>query len=598
MDQPSQSGSERTPWQGDQAPCVYCGQVIGRSEERCPHCRTSFSLAVRRASREVIGPWYYLDSRNPSGRGVTFETLIKMIEKGRLKSDSVVRGPTTHQDWMFAAETPRLAKYLGLCPHCFAEAKPEDTYCARCQLNMNQRPTEPRPGIPADLAKAPVHAAAYEVEKQLAATTIPSDETLEGEPLDIPVPPASGARAGLRPAMARPEVTTSAAEMVAAMASVPAPATSSAAAAAAAAAARAGGERPSRAVVAAWRTKPKIWIVLLLTWATLVPLLVIFLLTAALPMGARNALRGTFGMKPLPSPTAVTTVVPPEGQPSRPPNEWVNARLADADAAEKARDYAGAIKIYRNIIAATNEAALYEPRIRDLDRRLQDERRDRMAKLQATIDRAESLKQERRYDEALAELRTIGPEDRARFRSLGFSVENMEQACRAEQAGGLQEQREKQLAARLAQAAQERAARHPDQALKIYREVGATYPPEMIQKFINLAQEIKTLEAQVAAAMPPPPKPKPPEPPKPPELTAEQAKAITDDLMGQALTFEKSEKLAEALAKFQEVKTRVDRKYWPENLEDRIRTVKAKQEALQFFGVETPKKPKTSEPPK
>ena len=98
MDPTPESQGSVPDWRGDQAPCVYCGQVISRAEERCPHCRTSMSVAVRLASREIIGPWYYLDPRNLSGRGVTFEALIKMIEKGRIRHDSIVRGPTTHQD--------------------------------------------------------------------------------------------------------------------------------------------------------------------------------------------------------------------------------------------------------------------------------------------------------------------------------------------------------------------------------------------------------------------------------------------------------------------------------------------------------------------
>ncbi|HUU32154.1 MAG TPA: hypothetical protein VMY69_08660, partial [Phycisphaerae bacterium] len=185
MNPADSTSEEQVPWRSDMAPCIYCGQVVSRSEERCPYCRTSFSTAVRKASREVLGPWYYLDARNPSGRGVTFETIIKMAEKGRIRPDSVVRGPTTHQDWMYAAETPRLAKYLGMCPHCFAEAKPEEVYCSRCQLNMNTRPADVRPGIPPDLVREPVHRAAYEAEKELARGVRPA-ESPAGEPLDTP----------------------------------------------------------------------------------------------------------------------------------------------------------------------------------------------------------------------------------------------------------------------------------------------------------------------------------------------------------------------------------------------------------------------------
>ena len=134
MSEAADSPETQPPWQAEEGPCPFCGRVIPRTSPRCTHCRTSLSLAVRKASREVQGEWFYLDARNPSGRGVDFETIVKMVEKGRIRRESVVRGPTTHQDWTYAGEAPRLAKYLGMCPHCFAEADPGETYCGHCQI--------------------------------------------------------------------------------------------------------------------------------------------------------------------------------------------------------------------------------------------------------------------------------------------------------------------------------------------------------------------------------------------------------------------------------------------------------------------------------
>ena len=66
------------------------------------------------------------------------------------------------------------------------------------------------------------------------------------------------------------------------------------------------------------------------------------------------------------------------------------------------------------------------------------------------------------------------------------------------------------------------------------------------------------------------------------------------DLMKEAAALEKSEKFADALAKLEEIKQKFEQKFWPEGLEKKIRDVKAKKEALEFFGVEGPKKaPKT-----
>ncbi|MCX5683980.1 MAG: hypothetical protein NT049_09880, partial [Planctomycetota bacterium] len=272
MDSTAGSPASKGPWTSDKAPCVYCGQIIGRADDRCPHCKMSFSLAVRKASREVMGDWFYLDPRNPSARGVTFETLIKMIEKGRIRTDSIVRGPTTQNDWMYAAEAPRLAKYLGQCPHCFAEAKPEDTFCTRCQLNMNTRLGEPRPGIPPDLVREPFHRPAHDIEKQLSQPA----PTPQGAAVTS-APAASAAGVG------GPSVTPEPPKVVTA--------TAAAAAAAMAEASPATGDRASRVGIAR-RRGPRLWLVLVLTWVTLIP--VGILLYYANVGGIRDGFRNTF----------------------------------------------------------------------------------------------------------------------------------------------------------------------------------------------------------------------------------------------------------------------------------------------------------------
>ena len=292
MAETDDSSSDQPAWKGDEAPCVYCGQVIERSSDRCPHCRTSFSFAVRQASRETVGDWSYLDPRNLSGRGVTFETLIKMIEKGRLKADSIVRGPTTNHDWTYAGETPRLAKYLGMCPHCFTEAKPEETFCTSCQLNMNTRPADPRPGIPPELVTEPFHKAAYEMEEKLAEAAAETVEAPAAAP--APTPPPGPAP---RPAAWRE----------------PTPSATAAAAAAAVA------ERKSRIVaVAGRRGRPKLWLVIILTWGTLLPILVLGYLFIP---GVQNWFH--------------TTSAPPEisNLPPKPGDAWFQNQLAEADKA-------------------------------------------------------------------------------------------------------------------------------------------------------------------------------------------------------------------------------------------------------------------------
>jgi hypothetical protein len=565
MDPQNDSSDGQAAWKGDKAPCIYCGQIVSRTEERCPHCRTSFSLAVRQAAREIVGPWYYLDSRNPSGRGVTFETLIKMIEKGRIRADSIVRGPTTHQDWLYAAEAPRLAKYLGMCPHCFAEVKPEDTFCTRCQLNMNMRPGEPRPGIPPDLVREPFHKAANEMEKQLAGTASPVEAAaMASEKADTPRPAPVLTGPGLA---ARTESIASAA--AAAMAD------SSPAAA----------ERIGRPVPAAHRRKPRLWLVLVLTWITLIPL-ALFIYIANVPswFGAtdwKTNLQARFG-----GPST-------DGGTSHAGDEWLNSQLKEVDRAVAAREYNRALAVYDAIIAKTGDASWQARKEALLKQKAEEERRDRLAKLKERLQMADGLAADKKYDDALAVLRNIGSEDRTWLASLGVGVDKMEKSLKDQQAQAAKQKRqEEQLAGDLARAVQLRGAKNLSEALKVYRHIAATYPADIVQKQVNLDQAIQDIQTEIAAAKArATPTPEAPKPPVSSGMTTEEAAAAIADLMSQAAAAEKAEKFGPAVTILEGIKQKFEQKYWPDSLDERIRQDKAKEEALKFFGMDSSKKP-------
>ena len=541
------SGAE-TSWRSDQAPCVYCGQVIPRSSDRCPHCRTSFSLAVRRASREILGPWFYLDSRNPSGRGVTFEMLIKMVEKGRLQADSIVRGPTTHQDWMYAAEAPRLAKYLGLCPHCFAETKPEDTYCTSCQLNMNERPADSRPGVPADLAKPPYHLSAYEIEKELARSVPSAAEEASGGPSEAA--PAS-----------------TAAEAVAAFAERPTPTP----------------ERTWPVLVRAVDRKPKMWVVFALTWATLIPLILLWVF--AVPAGWKERL---FNRAPSSGTSTGSggNATGPNGQPT-PADPWVNEQLKEADRATAAGDLGRAIAIYEDLVRKTGDRT-WNARIQDLRaKQEQEDRRQRLAELQNRLKLAEQLAADHRHADALAILRNIAKEDRELLATINVSVLRMQAVFEEDAAKWRAEGEKKQkLAAQIEQAKRLADEGKLSEALAAYDQIAADFPAELVQEKINIHQVCDTLRARIEAAS------KPPTPPTPPpiSMTPAEIAAAVSKLVEEANTLEKGEKFGETLQKLEEVR-KFDRKFWPEGLENRIKSITAKKEALEFFGMGADKRP-------
>src|SRR5688500_10391769 len=125
----SADGGDTVPGQGDPARahhdvlrgldgkqvCPFCGSVNERSAAPCQRCGMDNTPDARKATKARIGPWYVLQARNPAAPGMRFETLLSFVRKGRVRARSVVRGPTTHQLWRFAAHVKGLSREFGMC---------------------------------------------------------------------------------------------------------------------------------------------------------------------------------------------------------------------------------------------------------------------------------------------------------------------------------------------------------------------------------------------------------------------------------------------------------------------------------------------------
>ncbi len=123
-------------WHGEARPCASCGQLVRRSEETCGQCGQDLSPAMLEKMRTHSGPWYVLEHVRPFP-GVSSERLVRQIRRGVLTRTTVVRGPTTHHQWRFAAETPVLCRYLGCCWACQAQVGESDTICPACGADLN-----------------------------------------------------------------------------------------------------------------------------------------------------------------------------------------------------------------------------------------------------------------------------------------------------------------------------------------------------------------------------------------------------------------------------------------------------------------------------
>ncbi|MFH0982902.1 MAG: hypothetical protein V2A79_15375 [Planctomycetota bacterium] len=123
-------------WHGEARPCVSCGQLVRRTASRCDYCGQLLSGEMIQQMRKHSGPWYVLEHVRPFP-GVSKERLVLQIRRGVLTATTILRGPSTHHQWRFAAETPGLSKYLGSCWACQATVHEDDTACPVCRQNLD-----------------------------------------------------------------------------------------------------------------------------------------------------------------------------------------------------------------------------------------------------------------------------------------------------------------------------------------------------------------------------------------------------------------------------------------------------------------------------
>ena len=111
--------------------CPYCGEAQPLAE-RCRVCRGLFEPLSRQATHNSMGPWYIRDVKRPHRPGCSYETLVKLVERGLIDRFSIIRGPTTRQFWAVAKRVPGVAHLLGYCHNCDAHVEPTHHGCPKC----------------------------------------------------------------------------------------------------------------------------------------------------------------------------------------------------------------------------------------------------------------------------------------------------------------------------------------------------------------------------------------------------------------------------------------------------------------------------------
>lgn len=111
--------------------CPYCGHMQPLAD-RCRSCGGLFEPLSRQATHNAMGPWFIRDENRPFQPGCSYETMIRLVERGKITSPSIVRGPTTRQFWTIAKRVPGIAHRLGHCHDCDASVDPGDQGCHAC----------------------------------------------------------------------------------------------------------------------------------------------------------------------------------------------------------------------------------------------------------------------------------------------------------------------------------------------------------------------------------------------------------------------------------------------------------------------------------
>ncbi|MFN3166002.1 MAG: hypothetical protein ACE37H_02945 [Phycisphaeraceae bacterium] len=183
-------------------PCPYCGHTPPSPDAtRCDQCGGLFEPLSRKATQLAMGPWFVRDEARPFMPGFNETILRHQVASGRVKADTIVRGPTTHQFWVRADQAPGLSRLLGRCHACGGNVSTTDETCGACQTDLSLPKAVDRLGLsyldPAERQQVQAEIDALRTgspppkpapPKPPASTTVDPDLL---EPL-APQPPAEG----------------------------------------------------------------------------------------------------------------------------------------------------------------------------------------------------------------------------------------------------------------------------------------------------------------------------------------------------------------------------------------------------------------------
>lgn len=194
--------------------CPYCGDAQAAGE-RCRVCGGIFEPLSRQASHNAMGPWFMRDERRPFQPGASYETIVKLVERGLINKYSILRGPTTKQFWTVARRVPGISHLLGYCHNCDANVNKDDHGCPTCGVPFGAYLDRNYLGLP-EVKPLPWEAPVIDEGRQRVAATMPAPSPMidfrrAAEPLGLSSFASDDELRGMasRPAPTYPSATTS-----------------------------------------------------------------------------------------------------------------------------------------------------------------------------------------------------------------------------------------------------------------------------------------------------------------------------------------------------------------------------------------------------
>ncbi len=143
-----------------------------------------------------MGPWSFIDPAVPTRAGCSYETLRGLVERGVVRVDSIVRGPSTRQFWMRATRVPGVAHLLGVCHNCQEQARPDDYACGSCGAVFEVDRDRQHLGVgPIRLIAGQVPAGQVVASMGAVSPSPPSSEAPAAAPIHRPTAPGPAAPA-------------------------------------------------------------------------------------------------------------------------------------------------------------------------------------------------------------------------------------------------------------------------------------------------------------------------------------------------------------------------------------------------------------------